>query len=318
MADIRDQIEALLGRQETAIRQAVRRFLLTVRSPAAMEQILAELERGDTEAALRIVDSHINRMGDDIAQVLTNVGRDTMRELSGLLPEVALAISFDPTFPRAAELMRENRLRFIREFTAQQRDVTRTALARALDEGLGPQAMVRELRDTIGLTFAQDSWVRNYQSELMGRDSRALNRVLRDRRFDPTVERAIELDRPLTANQIDKMVERYRSRFRDMRVETIARTEAITATSLAREESVRQMMEQTGIEPGRVTRIWHAHRDSRTRDWHASMDRQERGLEEPFTDGLGNSLMYPGDRSAPPETVINCRCTLIMDIAPPA
>jgi hypothetical protein len=283
-----------------------------------MEQILAELERGDTEAALRIVDSHINRMGDDIAQVLTNVGRDTMRELSGLLPEVALAISFDPTFPRAAELMRENRLRFIREFTAQQRDVTRTALARALDEGLGPQAMVRELRDTIGLTFAQDSWVRNYQSELMGRDSRALNRVLRDRRFDPTVERAIELDRPLTANQIDKMVERYRSRFRDMRVETIARTEAITATSLAREESVRQMMEQTGIEPGRVTRIWHAHRDSRTRDWHASMDRQERGLEEPFTDGLGNSLMYPGDRSAPPETVINCRCTLIMDIAPPA
>ena len=55
-------------------------------------------------------------------------------------------------------------------------------------------------------------------------------------------------------------------------------------------------------------KVWLAGADGRTRDWHIDMDGQEKGLDEPFIDGLGNKLDYPKDPSAPPETVYNCRC----------
>lgn len=59
-----------------------------------------------------------------------------------------------------------------------------------------------------------------------------------------------------------------------------------------------------------MTKVWLATPDNRVRDWHISMDRQEVDVDRPFIDGLGNELMYPGDSSAPPNTVYNCRCTM--------
>jgi hypothetical protein len=73
-----------------------------------------------------------------------------------------------------------------------------------------------------------------------------------------------------------------------MRADTISRTEALTAYSQAREESVAQMIGQTGSRAtgwcGSGTRLTIA----RVREWHASMDGQRREPDEPFTDGLGN------------------------------
>lgn len=59
-----------------------------------------------------------------------------------------------------------------------------------------------------------------------------------------------------------------------------------------------------------VTKVWMATGDDRTRDWHLSMDGQEREIDEPFIDGLGNELMEPGDPDAPSNTVWNCRCSM--------
>ena len=64
-------------------------------------------------------------------------------------------------------------------------------------------------------------------------------------------------------------------------------------------------------EQGVVTKkVWIATGDNRTRDWHLEMDGQERDVDEDFEDGLGNLIQYPGDPSAEPETVYNCRCAI--------
>lgn len=57
-------------------------------------------------------------------------------------------------------------------------------------------------------------------------------------------------------------------------------------------------------------KVWIATPDGRTRDWHLDMDGQEVPTDEPFIDGHGNELDYPGDPGAEPETVYNCRCTM--------
>lgn len=59
-----------------------------------------------------------------------------------------------------------------------------------------------------------------------------------------------------------------------------------------------------------MSKIWIATPDNRVRDWHLSMDGQERDVDEPFIDGHGEELDYPGDPSGSPKTVYNCRCSM--------
>lgn len=309
-----ERIDALLADQEASIREAFRDFIESVTSGPALREIIARLEARDIAGALAIVDSYVVRMGDVIPMVHATVGANAASELAALAPDLILAISFDPSNPRAAEIIRNNRFEFIRDFTNQQRKATQQALNRAYQEGIGTAGAARAFRESIGLTATQEQAVANYRNLLTNRDRRALERALRDRRYDQTVSNAIERDRPLTAAQIDRMTERYRSRYRAMRSETIARTEGVRATSQAREESMAQMIEQTGIDPRRLIRVWQPTRDNRTRDWHSSMSGQKRPYGQTFTDGLGNALLYPGDPSAPPATTINCRCALTFSV----
>lgn len=59
---------------------------------------------------------------------------------------------------------------------------------------------------------------------------------------------------------------------------------------------------------------WVATPDGRTRDWHLDMDGQRQPLDQPFIDGLGNELDYPGDPGGAPESVYNCRCTMVSEV----
>lgn len=84
-----------------------------------------------------------------------------------------------------------------------------------------------------------------------------------------------------------------------------ARTMVTGAENRGRRDSYRALENEGAV----MSRVWIATPDSRTRDFHLSMDGQEVGVDEPFIDGHGNELQYPGDPSAPAETVYNCRCT---------
>ena len=310
-----DEVEALLALQEASIQRAFREFLSVFRSGPVHDVVMQRLENGDIEGALKIVDSHIVRLGGVLASVQLNVGTVTMEELAGLLGPSPIAVTFNPADPRAAQILHNNQLRFVRDFSDQQRRAVQQAMNRAYLEGEGTQATARAFRDAIGLTPYQEQVVANYRQLLQSRDRAALERALRDRRFDSTIASAIERNRPLTERQIETMTARYRARMLAMRSETIARTEGVRATSEAREEARAQMIEQTGIAPSRVIRIWNATRDKRTRDWHRSMNGQEQPEGQPFVDGLGNRLRWPGDPQAPGASTINCRCALTFRVS---
>ncbi len=86
------------------------------------------------------------------------------------------------------------------------------------------------------------------------------------------------------------------------RADTIARTETHGAANFGSNEAARE----TGLP---LRREWLAAADERTRETHAAANGQIVGMDDPFE--VGDSLlMYPGDPSAPPDLVVNCRCTL--------
>jgi hypothetical protein len=253
-------------------------------------------------------------MSSIIPAVFAAVGAETIPELAAAINRSAVGLRFDPGNPRAAEIMQQNRLSFVSEFTTKQREATRQALTRGLQAGAGPRQVAATFRGSIGLTATQEAAVANYRALLEMNSRQALDRGLRDRRFDRTVSRAAAGGAALSNDQIDRMVKRYRERYLAYRAETIARTESVKATSLARQEALNQLVGDSGIDPDRIIRVWNTTQDKRTRDAHAVMDGQEVGAEEPFIDGDGNELMFPGDPEADISTVVNCRCTFSVRI----
>ncbi len=227
----------------------------------------------------------------------------------GLRPSVG--INFDPTNPRAAQAANELTYEFIQgKVSQEQRDAVRDAVTRALAEGKNPKQVSAAFRDAIGLTPKQNEAVENYRRLLQSGSKEALDRSLRDRRFDPTVRRADE--KPLSQDQIDKMVDRYRERYIEYRADTIALTESTTATSAANHEAMLQTIELADIDPGDVEKKWNSTKDGRTRPSHvylgAAANNTVRGIDTLFTSGLGNKLMFPGDIRAPAEDRVRCRC----------
>ena len=59
----------------------------------------------------------------------------------------------------------------------------------------------------------------------------------------------------------------------------------------------------------RVKKRWMATFDARTRDAHGALDGQAQEIDQPFHSELGD-IMFPGDPTAAPANVYNCRCTL--------
>jgi hypothetical protein len=305
----RRRLERLLSQQESSIQQAFAEFMSGVKSPAAMREVRLLLEAGNIEGALRIVDSYVLRLGSAVTTAFQAAGAAEGAALASSLAP-AIALTFDPTNPRAAAIMRRNRLKFIEDFTRSQREVTRQAIVDALRAGEGPIKTGRAFRDSIGLTLFQRRAVDNYRRLLEQGSREALARDVRDRRFDRTVERAIDSGEPLSTQQINRMVQRYQQRFTQLRAETIARTEGLRAVSQARQEAFEQVIEQAGIPEDKVIRVWRSPLDDRTRDTHRAMNGQQRGLRVPFASPSGARLMFPGDPNAPAREVINCRCVL--------
>lgn len=67
---------------------------------------------------------------------------------------------------------------------------------------------------------------------------------------------------------------------------------------------------KTLAEQGFDSKMWYTQEDSRVRDSHADAHGQVVPIDGEFLVG-GYNMRYPGDRNAPIEEVINCRCVLL-------
>lgn len=226
-----------------------------------------------------------------------------------------IGLAFDRVNVRAVEAMRANQLRLIREISEGQRSLFREVLTEGVQAGINPRAIAREFRDAIGLTDRQYRAVANYRRLLEQNNVAALTRQLRDRRFDGVLRRAAEEGGSIPARQIELMVGRYRDRYIKYRSEVVARTEARVVASEGVISLAHQAVQEGNLSPSAVTQTWRTQKDNRVRRWHRTMEGQTRTIGEPFIDGRGYALMFPGDPSAPMDTSADCRCSLEINIA---
>ncbi len=309
------RIETLIAGAERRFKRQFLEMVQLMREQISLTKLIGLLEQGRVEQALGLLEAAANKLSVAWNQEFQRAGYSTAAHINAHVP--VIDFSFDQTNFAAVEAMRMNRLRLIRNFTHQQRQTVRQALVAGIERGANPREQARAFRDSIGLTPYQDKIVRNYRENLLAGDTRALERELRDRRFDGSVSRAIE-GQKLPKPQIDKMVEGYRRRMVALRAETISRTEALRAVHEGVQQTYEQGVSLGIMDDAQLVRTWNTADDSRVRHSHRSMDGQQRRFREPFKTGNGASLMYPTDPSGPPEDTINCRCVVAvtMDLEP--
>ena len=316
--DTEDRLLRLVSDAEASLRIAAIKAILAARdAPGTLEELSVLLEQGRIEDAILAAGlAGAILIADSYATVYTLSGQKSAKYLEDVLDVV---IGFDQVHWRAVNHMQGERLRFIREFTDGQRDATRVALVDGIERGLNPIEQARNFRASVGLTVRQQEAVLNYR-RLLERasegDSEALTRQLRDRRFDPTVRRAVASRVPLSRAQIDRMVERYRERYIKYRAEVIGRTEALRAVHAGNDEGYRQAIDEGAINREELQRTWITARDERVRETHYNASGQVRGMDEPFIVG-GAQLRYPGDPQGPARETIQCRCALTTRLVTP-
>jgi len=212
------------------------------------------------------------------------------------------AASFDVTHRRAAASIDASRRSLMERLNTAQR--------MAIEEGghsITRDQRKRQLRQVMGLTGRDAKAVANFRSALENGDRDALRRARRDRRFDKTVEKAISGGKPLSKEQIDRMVDRYAQRALDDRAKEVARQESLAAHHEGQNESYAQLLDTGDITADEITVEWKSVSDGKVRDSHVHLHGQKKKEGEPF-EGLFSLIRYPGDPLAAGPERYGCRC----------
>ena len=327
MKDILDTFEPEIAR---AFAEAVERITDDVR----LDLLQTAIRDGNVQQILNLVPvtgEQVEPLRIALQNTYAAAGNYTVSNLRKRARKAGLASAvgfFDSGSPHAVQWLQDLSSRLVVEIGNDTRSNLQSLIARSTQLGHGPRRtaldIVGRLNNStrkreggiVGLTRQQYQWSVNAEDELNDptRMNDYLKRDLRDRRFDPTVRRAIRDDKPIPQGKIAAMTSRYRARTLMYRGQNIARTEVTAAASTAQQHGVDKIIRDGVVDSQDVKRIWDAANDAFVRNSHAFMDGQVRGPGEPFVDGEGLLLQYPGDRGAPARTTINCRCFLRLDV----
>lgn len=333
MAITQGQLSAIAQRRENAVLAAFIAVVQSVRDQVTIQEIVRALEAGNVDRVillLQLDQATYEPLENEILQSFRTGGLTGAQQVGAIpLQNGELAARFSIRTPQAEAWAAAMSSRLVVEIIEPQREVIRDIVRQGLADGRNPRSMALDIVGRvnkatgkreggyIGLASNQAQWVANARVELENLDGNYFTRVLRDKRLDSAIRKAIESGESLPGQVIDNAITRMQSRVERYRGETIARTEAIEALRAGQDQSIRQAYEQSDVLDKEVTREWSdSGNDGRTRPTHSKADGQKvQGLDAPFIVG-GYRLMRPGDSSlgAPGKETIQCRCRQITRI----
>lgn len=306
------ELDAIIDEHERRIRLSFMALIGGMRREVSEAELIELIESGRTEEALALVLRNAPNVYTASGVAWLSAANHTADQIGVELGSVV--IDYDITNQNAVNAMQRNKLDLVQGFTETQKQTTRAAIVEGIRAGDNPRKQARNLINSLGLTPNQQSVVNNYERSLRAASSDALTNKLRNAGNDAAVRRAATLGEALPEAKIRQMVEQYRTRMIAHRATVIARTEALRSVHEGSDSMFAQAFADGVLEEEDVFQTWHTAKDERVRGSHRFMHLQERPVGEPFTSGLGNRLMRPGDLGAPAADVINCRCRKTVQI----
>lgn len=320
----------LLDNLAPQVRKAFLESFDNIRSDVQLGLMIASLERGDIDGALRFLNietAYFAPLDQALTLAYTQGGDWTVEGIRRAAKGQGATIvaRFDGRNVRAEEYLREQSGRLITGIVADQTESIRSALTQNMIDGVSPRKAAldvvgringvtgRREGGLIGLTQAQAQYADNALAQLRSGDPaqmrQYLTRTARDKRFDRTVRAAIEAGKPVSAADSTRITNRYRDILLRKRGEAVARTELLGSLHAAQAEGTQQLIDSGKITADQITEEWDAANDGDTRDTHAAADGQIKRSDGTFLIG-GYPMRFPGDASlgAPAEEIVHCRC----------
>jgi uncharacterized protein with gpF-like domain len=274
----------------------------------------------ERQMAHLIATGQIDELVNDVfGQVAQNAAFTPMRSAmqTGVTKQVQLAaaeipgarvngrvlVSFDYLNPRVIDAVRTLDSKIITTLQADTRETVRAFAENGLRDGKSAVTVARQIRDVVGLSPTQESYVRNLRTELeAGQYGTAAQRVLLDQRYN--LSKIDGLSTSDRAKRIDTIVGAYRKSYIAFNAESNARTAALDSTKLGQRLSWQDAIDKGIVDGDRLQKTWRGVKDNRERPEHYAMEGETVGFDEAFSNGE----MTPGD------STYNCRCVPIMSV----
>lgn len=320
MPTTRKQVEELIARLEPTLRKAFQDALDDWRNNIDMDALAAAIQRGNLEEAIRVAGLQPGVLTGFLRSYELAFEAAGVAEMTGL----RLNIIFNVRHLSGERMLRDYAARLVQGIDDNSRAMLRTVLTDGLARGQGSRATARELLSYIGMTDYSAKIALNFRRKLetdpksllaeLSSEPKKGNYLLRDRRLDGIIRRAVRDGKPIAAADIDKIITAYTNRSIRERAISIARTETLKAVNAGQHASYVQAVESGKVAAQDIRKTWWATRDNRVRDTHKELDRESVGLNEYFVSSSGARLLHPGDESAPASEVCNCRCVAVYRI----
>lgn len=176
--------------------------------------------------------------------------------------DTQIEFRFDRVAPTTLQAAADFAAQWVREITEETRALINQTIQQKLSEGAAVPDTAAAVKEGIGLTAAQAGAVANYRRMLEERNPGALNRDLRDRRFDASLQQHLAGLKPLSEEQIARQVGAYHERYLRHRAKTIARFESLFASNSGALAGIRHAA-AAGRLPATVRKVWLVARDER-------------------------------------------------------
>lgn len=311
--DVWSRLESLAAGFEPTLREAFLHVVRQIRNRIRVKELERLLNEGDVQAVVRYVlgggpelaGLYIDELTAEVRAASIALASDFSSKIQ--VQRFRTGIRFDEANPKALESIRNNTLDLIREVDRGTRDGLRTYITQQLTDGVGPRNLIPQIvgyvgpdgtrsGGILGLTARQTQAVLNYRRYLTEGRPEALERALRDHRYDRRVQQG-----NLTPEEIDFLVGRYEARYLAYRAETVARTESIRALSAGQRASWEDAISRRLVDPNDLVKVWHTAKDERVREAHRKMQGVTVRYNESFmTDDMGAIWGPP--------LAIQCRC----------
>lgn len=296
-----DAAVTLADKREGAIRSSVRRGLATLGEAIDAPQVGILIRANDIAGVAgvltgpRVTDALLEAY-KPIADAYVEAAEKEAAARFGAL------VVYDPL--QAAAALSGARQTFMGNILGPTADVVAEQLLNAVRSGADPEETAQALKAVIGLTPRQAAAVSNFRRLLEEGDRQALNRALRDRRFDSTVRAWADGTAKIDPAKVDAMVERYADKMLSNRASTIASNEAMQATTGGIRDAYVQAVKSGRLGHLEVRRHWQLVFDERLCAVCGSIPLLNPGgvgVLEPY-------LSLEGPVIAP-RAHVNCRCS---------
>ena len=312
------QVDRILSKLEPEFRQAFLTAVQDIQSAVSLAELERAINQGDYNSIFNDIDELLEfgaffaftRAIQNTIQAGGDIAHLWAKQDMGFLHRLLVTENI------TANLITSYQSTRIREISDSIKGSIQRAVMQGYYANKSPKQIARSIKKMIGITYKQQVYIDNYEKELREGSAEALERKLRDKRYDRAVTGAISGKKKLTEKQIENIVTKYREKFVIHRAEVIARTESIRLFNIGQREYWEQAQRSGKIYRDNIKRFWIPTYDGKLREAHRSipiMNKEGVGFDEPFSSPLGN-IMFPGDPNATAGNTVNCRCSLRHEI----